>query len=106
MTINNPHMKMFVADMLMDGIETLPSILEMLNNRRFGGLRNAVTQDFFWDDVLLAIVELVRLEWVTLWHDNGDLIEVNPDPADLLRSTQESSKCLWSKLTVEGRKTA
>jgi hypothetical protein len=100
----NPHMKMFVADMLMDGHDTLQGILDLLNDRSIISWRDAVTRDFTWADVVSAVEELLRDGLVDLWRDDHGLVEVENDREVVLRSAEEGSERLWVRLTPEGRR--
>lgn len=100
----NPHMKMFVADMLMDGHESLPNILDFLNDRGPLGWRNAITRDFTWEDVVSGVAELLKEELADLWLDEAGFVEVETDREAVLRSAEEGSERLWVRLTTEGRR--
>lgn len=106
MNENNPHIKMFVADTLMDGIESFSGIIAMLNDRRIGGWRNAVTHDFTIDDVRSALEELIRLGYLDMWRDDiGGLVPVEGenDVAATLAYAKEDEGSLWFRLTTDGR---
>lgn len=106
MNENNPHLKMFVADMLMNGMETLPSIIDLLNDRRLGGWRNIVTRDFTIDDVRPALEELARSGLIDVWRDaaGGPVqVESEVDIAAVLAAANENTESLWFRLTTAGR---
>jgi hypothetical protein len=100
----NPHMKMFVADMLMDGHDTLGGILDLLNDRSIISWRDTVTRDFTWVDVVSAVEELLRDGLVDIWRDDHGLVEVENHSEAVLRSAEEGSERLWVRLTPEGRR--
>lgn len=109
MSENIPHLNMFVADTLMDGWETLPFVIDLLNDRRFGGWRNIVTRDFTIEDVRPALEELARLGFIDVWRDavGGPLpVEGEVDIAAILASPNKDTESLWFRLTTTGREAA
>ncbi len=99
---------MFVADALMDGIETFPDIVALLNDRRLGGWRNAVYRDFTTEDVFAALDELISSGLIDMWsEDISGLIPITGEAANIaeLVAAKEGSRSVWFRLTVKGRQT-
>ena len=95
---------MFVADSLLDGIETFPGIIAMLNDRRIGRWRNAVTKDFTAQEVLLTLKELAESGSVDAWRNSGGTaVSANLDSTCIVRLAREDPDCLWFRLTEKGR---
>lgn len=106
MNENNPNMKMFVADTLMDGIETFSDMLTLLNHPGVGGWSNVMTRDVTVEEMLSLLEEVIRLGFVDVWrNDAGGLIAIGSgvDVVDILASATEDKGSVWFHLTQKGR---
>jgi hypothetical protein len=77
-----PHTALFVAEVLRYGSESVPLILDLLNERSSVGWRNYVTQDFTEEDVITALDTLIMLGLVEPFY-------VEPFTSRFRRATDE-----------------
>ena len=95
-----PDFTMYVADMLSNDSEAIPTIIGMMNSRS-GGWRNSVTCDFTAEDVILALDQLVKHGLVEpIPRDmTAGWINESIDESDLPEDVRQQ----WFRLTLKGR---
>ena len=90
---------MFVVDVLQHDIEPLTSIVKMLNDTGSVGWREFWPNDFTVSEVLPALKELIRRNWV-------EVLEYSPSRNQLVPTVvalEGDASQLWFRLTNEGR---
>ena len=99
---SNVNLLLFVVDVLRHDIESLSSVIKMLNSKSCVGWRTFWPHDFTSDEVIRALEELRKRKWIEVLHYSETTKQLTPAPLNSGVS-EEASSC-WFKVTAEGQR--
>src|SRR2546430_16557066 len=95
------NLPLLVADMLQDDIESVSSLIKMLNDRDVGW-RHYWGTDFTPDDVIRGLRELINQDWAQVLV--YDPVQRELVPGELSGTDDLASEEIWYRLTKTGQR--